>query len=574
MNTRQAFRANNNLIVDGLLIKDLFGSGLAWLEQNREQVNRLNVFPVPDGDTGTNMYLTMQGAYREVANVRENHVGKMSAAVAAGAIKGARGNSGVILSQLWAGVAKALKDEDKLTAPLLAQACQSAVDMAYRAVEKPVEGTILTVSRHMMESVIERHNTSQDLVWLLKNMVFAGRASLRKTPDMLPILKKAGVVDSGGQGLVYIFEGMLWALCGKLLNANDPTAAPMVFPVAAMPMTAAPTAAPNTDAWEEALVPDDEEGYGYDVQFLMRGDNLSVDAMRAALADMGGWSTLVVGDEKLIKVHVHVHDPGQPLSYAIRTGAAIDDVVVENMQRQYEDYVEARKARENEVRTDVAGAAVVTVAAGAGMTQIFYDYGAAYVIPGGQTMNPSTGDFLDAINALPNDEIILLPNNKNILLAAQQAAANAEGKRVRVVPSISLPQGISAMVEWINHPEAPVDVVADAMSDVLGYVQSCEITRATRDVELDAITVKQGQYIGLLNDNLVVAGDELYDVTHRLLDKAGAGKAERITVYYGDDAHDADAQFLVSHLQQHFARQEFDVIPGGQALYPYIISVE
>ena len=567
MNTRAAFRATNNLIVDGLLIKDLFGSGLAWLEQNREQVNRLNVFPVPDGDTGTNMYLTMQSACREVENVRENHVGKMSAALAAGAIKGARGNSGVILSQIWSGVAKALKDEERLTAELLGLACQSAVDMAYRAVEKPVEGTILTVSRHMMESVIERYKTSQDLVWLLKNMVFAGRASLRKTPEMLPILKKAGVVDSGGQGLVYIFEGMLWALCGKLTEANTVAAANAAIAIPTL-------ATPLSPAWEDALEPDDEEGYGYDVQFLMRGENLSVDAMRVALADMGGWSTLVVGDEKLIKVHVHVHDPGQPISYAIRTGAAIDDVVVENMQRQYEDYVEARKARENEVRTDVEGVAVITVAAGEGLSQTFYDLGAAYVIPGGQTMNPSTGDFLDAINALPNDEVILLPNNKNIMLAAQQAAANATGKQVRVVPSISLPHGISAMVEWANYAGSPVDEVAGGMKSALGYVQACEVTRATRDVELDSINVKQGQYIGLLNDNLVVNGDDVYDVTQRLLEKAGADKSERITVYYGDDAHDADAQLLVGHLQKRFSLQDIDVINGGQALYPYIISIE
>lgn len=571
MNTRQAFRATNNLIVDGVLIKDLFGAGLAWLEQNRDQVNRLNVFPVPDGDTGTNMFLTMQSAYREIANMHDIHVGRVTAAVAQGAIKGARGNSGVILSQLWAGVAKVLKDEDRLTGTLLAHACQAGVDMAYRAVEKPVEGTILTVSRHMMEAVIERHKTSQDLVWLLKNMVFAGRASLRHTPEMLPILKKAGVVDSGGQGLVYIFEGMLRALCGKLLTLDDVDRS--VFSIAAPPLSPAPALA-DAPSWENALVPEDEEGYGYDVQFLMRGENLSVDAMRAALADMGGWSTLVVGDEKLIKVHVHVHDPGQPISYAIRTGAAIDDVVVENMQRQYEDYVQARKARENEVRTDIPGVAVITVAAGDGMTQMFYDYGAAYVIPGGQTMNPSTGDFLDAINALPNDEIILLPNNKNVLLAAHQAAANAGDKRVRVVPSIALPQGITALCEWNNYPDTPVDEVAQAMTGVLGDVKSCEITRATRAVDLDTITVKQGQYIGLLNDNLVVAGDDLYDVARRLLEKAGAEKSERITIYYGEEAHDADAQLLLADLRGRFPKQDFDVVSGGQALYPYIISVE
>ncbi|MBE2271452.1 MAG: DAK2 domain-containing protein [Anaerolinea sp.] len=580
MITRQSFRANRNLIVDGLLIKDLFGASLAWLEQNREQVNRLNVFPVPDGDTGTNMYLTMQSAYREVANMKDNHVGKLSAAVATGAIKGARGNSGVILSQLWAGVAKALKDHDTLDAELLAEASRSAVDMAYRAVEKPVEGTILTVSRHMMESVVERYETAPDLIWLLKKMVFAGRESLRSTPEMLPVLKKAGVVDSGGQGLVYIFEGMLRALCGKMLDAPTPTTS--VHAVAAMPVAPVATASYDADHWEEALEPEDVEGYGYDVQFLMRGTNLSADLMRAALAEMGGWSTLVVGDENLLKVHVHVHDPGQPISYAIRTGAAIDDVVVENMQLQYEHYVEARKARENEVRTDIEGIAVVTVAVGEGLSRIFYDSGAAYVIHGGQTMNPSTGDFLDAINALPNHEIILLPNNKNIMLAAQQAAqhanADAEGKHkhVRVVPSLTLPQGISAMFEYSNLSlsDANLKDFVEGMTAALDYVQTCEITRATRDVELDHVIVRQGQYIGLLNDQLVVANDDIHAAAEQVLDQAGADKYERITVYYGDELREADAQRLVTYLRQRYSRQDFEVVNGGQALYPYIISVE
>ena len=565
MITRQDFRAHNNLVVDGFLIKDLMGAGLAWLEQNREHVNQLNVFPVPDGDTGTNMYLTMQSAYREVANVNERHVGKLSGAIAEGALKGARGNSGVILSQLWAGVAKALDGEEKLTAELLAEACRTAVDSAYRAVEKPVEGTILTVSREMMEAVDTRYQTMPDLVLLLKRMVFAGRASLRRTPEMLPVLKKAGVVDSGGQGLVFIFEGMLRALCGKMLDT------PVVESTIVIPEAA------KAGNWQTALEPEDVEGYGYDVQFLMRGVNLSADKVRNQLIAMGGWSTLVVGDDRLLKVHVHVHDPGEPISYAIKSGASIDDVVVENMQRQYEDYVQERLDRETEIRTDVEGVAVITVANGKGMHQVFSELGAAYVISGGQTMNPSTGDFLEAINALPNNEIVLLPNNKNIVLSAQQAANKAVDKKVMLVPSITLPQGISAMFEYSNlcqPPDCSLHDVTTGMTDALDNVITCEVTTATRNVTLDEVSVHAGEYIGLLNDDLVIAGETLETVTQGLFERAAADKRERITVYYGIDIHEAQARALVDHLSERFPKQDFEVINGGQALYPYIISIE
>lgn len=565
MITRQEFRAHNNLVVDGFLIKDLLGAGLAWLEHNREHVNQLNVFPVPDGDTGTNMYLTMQSAYREVANVNERHVGKLSSAVAEGALKGARGNSGVILSQLWAGVAKALHDEEKLTAELLAEACRTAVDSAYRAVEKPVEGTILTVSREMMEAVDTRYETTPDLVLLLKRMVFAGRASLRRTPEMLPVLKKAGVVDSGGQGLVFIFEGMLRALCGKMLEASA------VEPTIIIPEKA------KAENWQTAIEPEDVEGYGYDVQFLMRGVNLNADKVRNQLIAMGGWSTLVVGDENLLKVHVHVHDPGEPISYAIKLGASIDDVVVENMQRQYEDYVQERLERETEIRTDIEGVAVITVANGKGMHQVFSELGAAYVINGGQTMNPSTGDFLNAINALPNDEIILLPNNKNIVLSAQQAVSKAVDKKVSLVPSITLPQGISAMFEYSNicqPSDCSLHDVAAGMTAALDNVITCEVTTATRNVTLDEVNVRAGEYIGLLNDDLVISGESLEAVTQGLLERAGADKRERITVYYGSDIHESQARELVDHLSQRFPKQDFEVINGGQALYPYIVSIE
>lgn len=559
MITRQAFRDNANSIADGYLIKQLFGAGLTWLEQNKETVNRLNVFPVPDGDTGTNMYLTMRNAYKEIATLEEAHVGRLSSAIAEGALKGARGNSGVILSQIFAGTASVLEKHDKLTAPLLAEAAQAAVDAAYSAVEKPVEGTILTVSRKMAEAVNARYKASPDLVVLLKRMVFAGRAALRSTPELLPILKKAGVVDSGGQGLVFIFEGMLRALCGKALVAEVAETTPVV------------------ETWQDALVPEDELGYGYDVQFLMRGHGMDVAAVRAAISAMG-WSTLVVGDADLIKVHVHVHDPGQPLSYAIAQGADLDDIVVENMQRQYEEYVLAREARTQTLRTDLTGVVVIAIANGDGFKRLFTEQlGAAYVISGGQTMNPSTGEFIDVINALPNDEIILLPNNKNVLLAARQAAAASENKRVRVVPSFTIPQGISAMFEYANlcaNGVCDLDAIEAAMRESLKLVRTGEITYATRDAEIDGILVKAGQHLGLLDDNLVAAADDLFEAVATVLREAQAETFERITFYYGADASQTEAQALVERLRSIYSNLEFEIVEGGQALYPYIISIE
>jgi hypothetical protein len=566
MITRQLFRENANSVADGFLVKQLFGAGLTWLEQKKETVNRLNVFPVPDGDTGTNMFLTMRQAYKEIAHLEEAHVGRLSGAIAQGALKGARGNSGVILSQLFAGVARALDGHEKLTAPLLADACRSAVDYAYRAVEKPVEGTILTVSRGMMESVVARYEQEQDLILLLKRMVSAGRTALRRTPDMLPMLQKAGVVDSGGAGLVYIFEGMLRALCGKTL-VLDEGVAPAVQAAAVV----------EAETWQDAIVPEDELGYGYDVQFLMRGTNLDIDRVRADIQAMG-WSTLVVGDQALIKVHVHVHNPGIPLSYAIECGASIDDIVVENMQRQYEDYVQNRAEREHAIRDDIEGVAVITVASGEGLERIFTEqFNAAHVVHGGQTMNPSTGDFNRVIEALPNTEIILLPNNKNVLLAARQAAAGASGKQVRVVPSTTVPQGISAMLEYQNAiatGERALDAIASAMSAALANAVTVEITNATRDAEFDGIQVRAGQYIGLINDTLVAAGDDIQSVTTKTLQLAKADTREIITLYYGSDATEESARAMVEHLAAQLPNQEFEIVHGGQALYPYIISVE
>ncbi|RMF78358.1 MAG: DAK2 domain-containing protein [Chloroflexi bacterium] len=550
--------ANTRLLIcDGYVLKSLAQSGLSWLEHNQERINQSNVFPVPDGDTGTNMYLTMRKAYAAIENINSRHVGYVSHALAQGALMGARGNSGVILSQLWRGFAEALEGRVAFDAPLFAHALRMAVDRAYRSVVDPVEGTILTVARESTEAVVAAAKNEKDLLILMQIMVEEAQASLARTPDLLPVLKKAGVVDSGGQGLMFMLEGMLLNLQG----ADISVIADVVS---------------SDSRWEDALVPDDEAGYGYDVQFLMRGTDMDVDAVRKAIDDMG-WSTLVVGDAQLIKVHVHVHDPGQPISYAIGLGATLDDIVVENMQQQYEAYVSARQQQEVHVHTSVEDVAVIAVANGDGLKQVFItEMQAAAIITGGQTMNPSTEDFLREIDALPNNEIILLPNNKNIILAAEQAASIAKGKRVRVVPSRSIPQGIAAMLAYVNIRETSgnVDEVAAAMRKSIDDIVTIEITTATRDTELDAVQITTGQFIGLVDGKLVAANDTIETVVRNALYDAGADERELITLYYGDGVDETQATALVELLTDDFAAQEFDIIPGGQPLYPYIISVE
>lgn len=546
----------DNRVCDGHRLKWLVAAGLAWLEQNHEKVDQLNVFPVPDGDTGKNMMLTMRSAYAEISGMDEAEVGIVGDAVAHGALMGARGNSGVILSQLWQGFAEVIRGQDVFDATIFLRACESAVQTAYRGVTNPVEGTILTVAREATEAVVRHAEEAgeHDLRRLLAVMVNAAQDSLLRTPELLPVLKKAGVVDSGGQGLVYVLEGML-----RLMNGE------------AVLTPGGKSEIADAQNWQEALKPEDAEGYGYDVQFLMHGRGMDVDAIRADI-DAMGWSTLVVGNDRLIKVHVHVHDPGKPLSYAIGQGASIDDVVVENMQDQYEQYVDERLARQFDTEEHTNEVAVVAVANGEGLQRLFVrELQAAHVISGGQTMNPSTQDFLTAIDALPHTKIVLLPNDKNIILAANQAASLARDKDVRVVPSLNLPQGISAMLAYTNVAQSDsLDEVAAAMQTALGHVTSGEVTTAVRDYE----DVVVGQYIGLLDGALVVAGDTLHDVTRDLLRKAVRDDSELISLYYGDSLDERGARALVAPLEELFPDQSFELVWGGQPLYPFIISVE
>jgi DAK2 domain fusion protein YloV len=545
------------LVCDGPGFKRLAAAGLAWLEQNYEAVNQLNVFPVPDGDTGTNMLLTMRAAYGEIADNDSPDVSVIADKLAYGAIMGSRGNSGTILSQLLRGFAQAVNGRHDFDAELLAAGARQAVKLAYNAVQAPVEGTILTVAREVAEEVESAVKQTVDLRAILDRAVTRANASVARTPDLLPILKKAGVVDSGGQGLAYILEGMLRHLNGERLTVSNTTVAGKMD-------------------LANVLKSEDSRGYGYDVQYLLHGKNLNLEAVRAAIGNMGD-SMVVVGDSSLIKVHIHVHDPGIPISYGVGLGV-ISDVVVENMQDQSEDYIAMREetgaAGENPVQVNPGDIAVVAVAPGDGLRRVFRDLGVAYVVSGGQTMNPSTEELLRAAESLPTDKIIILPNNRNIILAAEQAAQIADdkdGRHVVVVPTRTVPQGITAMLSFT--PDGDFEAVVSAMQAARDNVVTGEVTTATRSVELDGVKVQSGQVIGLIDGKLSAAGNDLPTVVRDIL-KQIADDREVITMYYGDHVTEADANQLVDSLRGDYPDQEFDVIWGGQPHYHYILSAE
>jgi DAK2 domain fusion protein YloV len=535
-------------------------AGLIWLEQNRDHVNSLNVFPVPDGDTGTNMLLTMRSAYARIEASEERHVGKVAAQLAQGALMGARGNSGVILSQIWRGLAAGLSGKETFSTADLAHALQSASDTAYKGVMRPVEGTILTVIREGAAEATDAARKSDDLRFMLERVLERCQQALERTPDLLPILRQAGVVDSGGQGLVYILQGMLRYTHGELplngLTAEPGAATP---PQPAAPLPAQALAVPEGGALE----------FPYDVQFILTGRNLNVVEVRARIDAMGD-STVVVGDEKAIKVHVHVKDPGQPLSYGISLGH-VTDVVVENMQEQMEEIVHAAPPSAVPSAVQPGQVAVVAVAGGVGLAGVFRSLGAAYVVNGGQTNNPSTEEIFRAIEQLPTDKVIVLPNNKNIILAAE-AARDLSAKQVAVVPSRSIPQGITALLAL--DPDAEVAANAAAMERALASVHTGEMTRATRSVELDGVAVTEGSIIGLVDGRLCSSGPDERAVLDDLLERLKVDECGLVTVYYGANATGEGAAAVANHIRRRFPDVEVEVVEGGQAHYFYILGVE
>jgi DAK2 domain fusion protein YloV len=536
---------------NGRGLRQALEASTAWLERHVETINALNVYPVPDGDTGTNMLLTMRAALEELNNSPAESASVVAHAVSYGALMGARGNSGVILSQLFRGLARSLDKKETFTALELAQAMTEASAIAYQGVIKPVEGTILTVAREAADAAVAAAAERNDLLYVLERTVTEARHSVARTPSLLSVLAEAGVVDAGGQGLFVILEGALRFMRGEEVGEL-----------------------PTIEAGVELEVPVEEE-YGYETMFILRGEDLNVQEIREAIAAMGE-SVLVVGDSRAVKVHVHSMEPGRPLDYAAKLGT-LSQISVENLQEQYREFVRRGEAavpgrpQPTPVAEELGDTAIVVVAPGEGLARVFGSLGASAVVPGGQTMNPSTQQILEAIEGLNVEKVIVLPNNINIIMAARQARELSQ-KEVVVVPTRTIPQGISAVLAF-NY-QADLETNAQMMEQAAHSVRTAEITTATRAAQINGVSVEEGEFIGLLDEVLTASGSTVEEVVQEMLRQMRADEHEIITMYYGEDIAGTEAQELAGEIQARYPGQEVELVDGGQPHYHYILSAE
>ncbi|MDE2819338.1 MAG: DAK2 domain-containing protein [Chloroflexota bacterium] len=546
--------------VDGKALKLALASAIAQFSRHVDRINEMNVFPVPDGDTGINMYHTLQRAYREISHLDDSDVAEVSRRFAYGALMGARGNSGTILSQLLKGFAEQLQTAEALDTPQFALACKRAAQFAYEAVTSPVEGTILTVAREAAETLDLHANDVMALPDALDILVRAAQASLRRTPELLPILKESGVVDSGALGLVLFLEGLASGY-GKFDSTEK----------AESPVAASPGALMDSSS---------DASYGYDVQFLMLGKGLNIAQIRQDLGQVG-WSLLVVGDDSAVKVHIHVDNPALPIDYAVQSGATLDDIVVENMELQFQrrprretSFAATPKHRVREAY------GVIAVAPGDGLRAVCEDLGCEAVIPGGQGRNPSVEDFLVSIDSVNAASLFILPNNRNIILTARQAAENAAERRVDVLPTTSVIQGISALIALRSFEDSGEDVsggLDSALSEMRAAAQqvcSIEIARATRDSRLGGLAIRCGDFLATGDGQILVAGATIEASMLDALAKVLKAEHELVTLYYGDDIQEREAKKLIERLSFTYSELEFDLVYGGQDLYPFLIGLE
>ncbi len=530
---------------NGKGLRQALEASTAWLERHVETINALNVYPVPDGDTGTNMLLTMRAALQELNNSPTESVSVVAHALSYGALMGARGNSGVILSQLFRGLARSLDKKETFTAQELAQAMTEASVIAYQGVIKPVEGTILTVAREAADAAVAAAEERNDLRHVLERTVMEARHSVARTPSLLDVLAEAGVVDAGGQGLFVILEGALRLLQGRAVEAAPERAS-----------------AVKVKAFEG-------EEYGYDTQFIIQGENLDVEEIQAAVTTMGD-SVLVVGDSRTVKVHVHTEEPGTPLNYGATLGS-LSDIVIENMQEQYQEFIRRDQAQPPPLAEELGDTAIVVVAPGEGLTRVFESLGVSAVVPGGQSMNPSTQEILTAIEGLNAEKVIVLPNNSNVIMAAKQTR-DLSSKEIVIVPTTTIPQGISAVLAF-NY-QADLETNAQMMEQAAHSVQTAEVTTATRAAQINGVSVEQGEVIGLLNGELTASGGALGEVVQEMLRQMQANEHEIITIYYGEDIADPEAEAVADEIQHSYPEQEVELVNGGQPHYHYILSAE
>ncbi len=551
-------------------IKKCFLAGAANLEAKKEWINELNVFPVPDGDTGTNMTLTIMSAAKEVNNLTSPNMESISKAISSGSLRGARGNSGVILSQLLRGFTKVIREHDEVDSIILATAFNKAVETAYKAVMKPKEGTILTVAKGMADKILELCTSISDLEDLFEKVIKYGDEVLKQTPEMLPVLKQAGVVDSGGQGLMQVMKGAYDALMGKEIN-----------------FTAGPEVKTNVAFSEEKEIDTADIKFGYCTEFIVMLEkqfgSREESEFKAYLESIGD-SIVVVADDEIVKVHVHTNHPGLAFEKGLTFGS-LTRMKVDNMREEHEERLIANASaiaqgkaespatepvEEEPVENKKYG--FIAVSAGEGLSEIFQSLGADYIIEGGQTMNPSTEDMLNAIDKVYADNIFILPNNSNIILAAQQAQSIVEDKNIIVVPTKTVPQGITAMINFAEDC-SPEDNL-ETMKEEIARVKSGSVTYAVRDTEIDDKLIKQDDIIGIGDKTILAVGNDIESVTAEMIDQLMDDESELISLYFGADVTEEAANELSSKLEEKYPDVDIEVNYGGQPIYYYILSVE
>jgi len=542
------------LVIDGHFFRDMFITATAWLEKSVPEINDLNVFPVPDGDTGTNMYLTMKSSIEEASKHTENDVGSITKALARGALMGARGNSGIILSQIWHGLDLGLRGKGVIGGQDLADAFASAAKAAYEGISNPVEGTILTVMKEVGKACqICAANDSTNAKAVLQVAVESAREAVANTPNQLPVLMEAGVVDSGGHGLYTILEGAFLFATGQTGELEvgksrmiDKKAGPLDY---------------RTHAHNEKEIP-----FGYCTEFLLKGESLDTKTIAEDLKNKGE-SMVVVGDESNVRIHIHTVNPAEIVAYATALGT-IHNVGIRNMDEQVADLLAI--SGDQQV-AEVKGVGVIAVVLGDGLSELYTQLGASAIIKGGQTMNPSTRDILEAIDKLPNNDIIILPNNKNVLFVAE-ASRKLSDKNITVVPTYSMPQGIAALEAFEKDEE--LEANASYMSDAIVKVRTIEITRATRTVTINGFDIQENQIIGLLDDDLTAAGKSCAEVILDIIGKSDLSETDMITLYTGIDTDMAEAETICDTISKQCKGMDVDIIQGGQPNYYYIISLE
>ena len=554
--------------IDAQIVAKMFLGGAKNLESKKEWINELNVFPVPDGDTGTNMTLTITAAAGEVGNLKELNMETLAKCISSGSLRGARGNSGVILSQLLRGLTKGIKDYEELDVIDLANAMQTAVETAYKAVMKPKEGTILTVAKGAALKAAELAETVEDVEEFCRLVIEEAEAVLSRTPDMLPVLKEAGVVDSGGQGLVEVMKGAYDALIGKEIDYSFE----------------APKKESSVQISEQTKA---DIRFGYCTEFLIMREKAydeNTELEFKAFLESIGDSIVVVSDDDIVKVHVHTNDPGLAIQRALTYGS-LSHMKIDNMRLEHEEKLikdasriaEAQKAEEetkqeeekNKTRKAIG---FISVSIGEGIDEIFRGLGVDYLIEGGQTMNPSTEDMLKAVDQVNADTVFILPNNKNIVLAANQASYLAEGKKIIVIPTKTIPQGITAMVNYI--PEENAEENRTRMMEEIQNVKTGQITYAVRDTRIDEKEIHQGDYMGIGDSGILSVGKEIAKTAMAMMTELVEEDSEIIGIYYGEEVSEDDAQALGNKLAGQYPNAEVEVHYGGQPIYYYVISVE